>query len=65
MAKSEDALDRPRGKQTFSKKEKAAYAREQHLKNLLEPPKNPPPEWLADPTLLPKKPPARRGGDDD
>jgi hypothetical protein len=56
--KSEDALDRPAfRKGGFSRSEKRAYAQ----KKLVQPPKNPPPEWLSDPTLLPKKPPTRAG----
>ena len=51
-----------RQKQSFSKKEKQAYARERHLEALCEPPKNPTklPAFLSDPSLLPKKPPGRR-----
>jgi len=59
--KSEDALDRKvfrRG--GFSKEEKRAYAQQRFLEELVAPPKNPPPEWLNDPSLLPKKPPPRR-----
>lgn len=58
---SEDALDRrafQRG--GFSKAEKRAYAQQKFLEDLVAPPKNPPPEWLNDPSLLPKKPPPRR-----
>lgn len=55
-----DALDARRPRQKFSKKEKKAYAQDQAMKALLEPPKNPPPAWLSDPSLLPKKPPGRK-----
>ena len=61
MAKSEDALDQRRPQQKFSKKDKMAYARDQHMKALLEPPKTPPPAWLSNPALLPKKPPGGGG----
>jgi hypothetical protein len=57
---SEDALDRRAfRKGGFSKAEKRAYAQQKFLEELVQPPKNPPPAWLNDPTLLPKKPPAR------
>ncbi len=56
---SEDALDRPRAKRGYSKKEKRDYARDKALEALLLPPKNPPPAWLTNPDLLPKKPPGR------
>lgn len=58
--KSEDALDQRRPYQRLSKKDRIAYAREKHLEDLMLPPKNPPPAWLSDPSLLPKKPPTRR-----
>lgn len=58
---SQDALDhRAFRKGGFSKAEKRAYAREKFVESLLEPPKNPPPAWLSDRALLPKKPPVRR-----
>lgn len=60
--KSEDIFDRGwRGKQTWSKAQKRAYAKEKHLEALLEPPKDPAklPAFLSDPSLLPKKPPGR------
>lgn len=58
--KSEDALDH-RGfrKGGFSRAEKMAYAQEKHMEDLLQPPKNPPPAWLSDPSLLPKRPPGK------
>jgi hypothetical protein len=62
--KSTDALDQGRPRQRFSKKEKAAYARKMFEESLLLPPKNPPPAWLQDPSLLPKKPPMKRVEDD-
>jgi hypothetical protein len=52
-----DALDRPRPRQKWSKKQKQAYAKEKAMEELLSPPKNPPPAWLENPDLLPKKPP--------
>ena len=54
-----DALDGPRLKQKWGKKEKQAYAKEKAMEELLTPPKNPPPPWLSDPKLLPKKPPQK------
>jgi hypothetical protein len=60
----EDALDRPRGKQKFSKKEKAAYAQKCRAEELALPPKDGLAPFLADPSLLPKKPPPRRIADD-
>lgn len=57
--RSQDALDQRRPRQKMGKKEKQAYAREKHIEDLLQPPKNPPPDWLNDPSLLPKKPPGR------
>lgn len=57
-AKSEDALDkRAFRKGGFSKAEKRAYAQQKFVEDLVLPPKNPPPAWLSDPSLLPKKPP--------
>lgn len=57
---SEDALDRKAfRKGGFSKAEKRAYAQQKFVEELVQPPKNPPPAWLADPSLLPKKPPGR------
>lgn len=59
-AKSEDALDRPAfRKGGFGKAEKRAYAQQKFAEELVQPPKNPPPAWLNDPSLLPKKPPTR------
>ncbi len=58
---STDALDHQSTRGKFSKAEKQAYARKMHEEALLEQPKNPPPAWLSDPTLLPKKPPGRTG----
>ena len=56
--KSNDALDRPAfRKGGFSKAEKRAYAQQKAMEELVQPPKNPPPAWLNDPSLLPKKPP--------
>ena len=55
-----DALDRPRGRQRFGKKQKMQYAREKAAEELLMPPKAPPPEWLSNPSLLPKRPPGRK-----
>ena len=43
----------------FSKAEKRAYAQAKFLEELVQPPKEPPPEWMSDPELLPKKPPPR------
>jgi hypothetical protein len=57
---SEDALDRPRGKQGFGKAQKRAYAKEKQMEELLMPPKNGLAEFLTNPALLPKKPPSRR-----
>jgi hypothetical protein len=58
--KTEDALDRPAfRKGGFGKAEKRAYAQKKFAEELLQPPKNPPPAWLNDPSLLPKKPPTR------
>ena len=60
-AKSQDALDhRAFQRGGFSKAEKREYAREKHIEALLEPPKEPLPEWLFNPALLPKKPPGRK-----
>lgn len=57
---SEDALDRRAfRKGGFSKAEKRAYAKQKFAEDLIQPPKNPPPAWLSDPSLLPKKPPTR------
>lgn len=59
-AKSEDALDRQAfRKGGFGKAEKRAYAQQKFAEELVQPPKNPPPAWLNDPSLLPKKPPNR------
>ena len=55
-----DALDQYRGRQKMGKKEKQAYAKEKAMEELVKPPKNPPPSWLNDPNLLPKKPPGRK-----
>lgn len=56
--KSEDALDRPAfRKGGFSKAEKRAYAQQKFMEELVQPPKNPPPEWTENKELLPKKPP--------
>ncbi len=55
-----DALDGPRPKRKFGKKDKRAYAQKKAAEELLEPPKSPPPAWLSDPSLLPKKPPGHR-----
>jgi hypothetical protein len=58
--KSDDALDRQAfRKGGFSKAEKRAYAQQKFAEELVTPPKNPPPAWLSDPSLLPKKPPTR------
>ena len=58
--RSEDALDRRAfRKGGFSKAEKRAYAQQKFMEELVMPPKNPPPKWLEDPSLLPKKPPTR------
>ena len=38
---------------------RCAYAQEKQMEELLIPPSKPPPAWLSDPTLLPKKPPGR------
>lgn len=57
---SDDALDRRAFRRGgFSKAEKRAYAQQKFLEELVQPPKNPPPAWLSDPSLLPKKPPNR------
>ena len=56
---SEDALNRPRPRRGFSKKEKRNYAMKKRAEDLVEPPKFTPPAWLSDPSLLPKKPPGR------
>jgi hypothetical protein len=62
-AKSTDAMDH-RGfqKARFSKAEKRAYAKKMHDQELLQEPKDPSkiPEWLNDPSQLPKKPPPRK-----
>ena len=55
-----DALDARRPKQRWSKKMKKQYAQEKASEELLLPPKSPPPAWLSDPSLLPKKPPGRK-----
>jgi hypothetical protein len=47
------------GKPKFSKKQKKAYAKKMRDEELVTPPKNPPPAWLWNPELLPKKPPIR------
>lgn len=58
--KTDDAMDRQAfRKGGFSKAEKRAYAQQKFVEELVQPPKNPPPAWLNDPTLLPKKPPTR------
>lgn len=59
--KSEDALDRPRPHGKMGKAAKRAYARDKASEELLLPPKSPPPAWLSDSSLLPKKPPGRGG----
>ncbi len=59
-----DALDAPRGKQKMGKAAKMAYAKEKTMEELCAPPKNPPPAWLSDASLLPKKPPQRLRRDD-
>jgi hypothetical protein len=43
----------------FSREEKREYARQKFVEELVQPPKNPPPEWLFDRTLLPMKPPGK------
>ncbi len=58
---SQDALDRrafQRG--GFSKAEKQAYAKAKFAEELLQSPKNPPPKWTKDKSLLPMKPPGRK-----
>lgn len=40
---------------------KRDYARAKHLEDLLQPSKHPPPEWMNNPELLPKKPPKKEG----
>jgi hypothetical protein len=55
-----DALDAPRPRQKWGKAQKRAYAKEKAMEDLLLPPKNPPPAWLSDPSLLPKHPPGRK-----
>ena len=55
-----DALDRTGGgKPRFSKKEKRAYAKKMQAEELVMPPKNGLAPFLADPSLLPKRPPSR------
>jgi len=57
---SNDALDHRlvrRGR--FSRSEKRDYAKRMREEELVLPPKDPPPAWLTDPSLLPKKPPGR------
>jgi hypothetical protein len=44
----------------MGRKQKQAYAQDRAAQELLLPPKEPPPAWLSDPALLPKKPPGRR-----
>lgn len=56
---SEDALDRPRPRQKWGNKEKRAYAKEKALEDLLLPPKHPPPAWMSDTRLLPRRPPGK------
>lgn len=59
--KSEDALDRQAfRKGGFSKAEKQAYAKQKFAEELVTPPRDPPPAWMDDNTLLPRKPPPRR-----
>lgn len=55
-----DALDARRPRQKMGKKQKQAYAKEKAMEELLLPSKTPPPAWLSDPSLLPKKPPGRK-----
>jgi len=63
---TKDALDhRSGGKPRFSKAQKRKYARKKAMEELLLPPKNPPPAWLSDPSLLPTKPPRSRSTDTD
>ncbi len=57
-------MDAPRGKQKMGKAAKMAYAKEKTMEELCAPPKNPPPAWLSDASLLPKKPPQRLRRDD-
>lgn len=57
---SEDALDRKGfSKGGFSKAQKREYAQKMFAEELLSKPKEPPPAWLNDPSLLPKRPPGR------
>ena len=55
----EDALDQRRPSGRMGKRQKRDYAREKAAEELLQSPKTPPPPWLSDPSLLPKKPPTR------
>lgn len=58
---SEDALDHKAFRRGgFSKAEKRAYAKQRFAEELVQPPKEPPPEWLSNPDLLPRKPPPRK-----
>lgn len=58
--RNEDALDhRAFQRGGFSKAEKREYARQKFVEDLVLPPKNPPPAWLSDSSLLPKRPPGQ------
>ena len=58
--RSSDALDHVRSKGGFGKAQKRAYAQMKAMEELLTPSKHPPPAWLSDPSILPKKPPGHR-----
>ena len=59
------SLEGPATKGKWGKAQKRAYAKEKAAEELIAPPKNPPAAWLSDPSLLPKRPPARVKKDDD
>jgi hypothetical protein len=62
--KSEDALDRPRGRQKLGKAERQKFAKQKFVEELVVPStKHQRPAWMEDPTLLPKKPPVRKSED--
>jgi len=54
-----DALDRGRPRQRFNRAQKQAYAKKKVEEELLMRPKQPRPEWMDDPSLLPKRPPGK------
>ena len=63
--KSTDALDAPRRGGKPGKKQRQAYARAKFEEELVVPPRDGLADFLQNPALLPKRPPARSVVDED